>query len=76
MYQSIAVTKMVLPLEQCAFIVKWYCETHSLKSVHDDFIQEFLNSVSSSNYAILNLIFLNSKTDIKLNELLASDIYL
>ncbi len=43
------------------FIVKWYYETHSLKRVCDDFIQEFLNSVSLSNHAVLNLIFKKSK---------------
>ncbi len=47
---------MVLWLEQCVFIVKWYHETHSLKLVHHDFIQEFPNSVSLSNHAKLNLI--------------------
>ncbi len=36
--------------------MKWYYETHSLKRVCDDFIQEFLNSASSSNHAVLNLI--------------------
>ncbi len=47
---------MVLLLEQRAFIMKWYNETHSLKHICDDFIQIFLNSVSASNYAKPNLI--------------------
>ncbi len=54
--ESWQLTKMILSPEQCAFIVKWYYEAHSLKSTCDDFIQEFLNSVSPSNRAILNLI--------------------
>ncbi len=45
--EVLQVTKMVLSLEQRAFIVKRYCEIHLLKSVRYDFIQEFLNSVSS-----------------------------
>ncbi len=50
------VAKMVLSLEQCVFIVKQYYETHSLKHVRNDFIQEFLNLVSSFNRAVLNFI--------------------
>ncbi len=47
---------MVLLLEQCRFIVKRYHEAHSLIRVCADFVQEFPNSVSRSNHAILNLI--------------------
>ncbi len=50
------VAKMVLSLEQGAFIVKRYYETHSLKHVCNNFIEEFSNSVSPSNHAILNSI--------------------
>ncbi len=56
MNEVLRVTKIVLLLEQCAFIVKRYYETHSLKCIRDDFTQEFPNFVSSLNHAILNLI--------------------
>ncbi len=56
MNEVLEIVKMVLSLEQCAFIVKWHYETHLLKRVCEDFIQEFLNSVSPSSHAILNLI--------------------
>ncbi len=36
--------------------MKRYDGTHSLKHVSDDFIHEFLNSVSPFNHAILNLM--------------------
>ncbi len=60
---------MVLSLEQCAFIMKWYYETHSLKHVCIHFIQEFPNSVSPFNRITPNLIFLNSKMSIMLDDL-------
>ncbi len=47
MNEVLQVAKMVLSPEQCAFIVKWYYETHSLKHVRYEFIQEFLNFVIS-----------------------------
>ncbi len=52
MNEALQVAKMVLSLEQCAFIVKQYYETHLLKCVCDDFIQEFPNSASLSNRII------------------------
>ncbi len=58
MNEVLQVTKIVLLLEQCVFIVKQYYETHSLKHVRNDFMQEFPNFVSPSNHATLNLIFL------------------
>ncbi len=56
MNEVLQVAKMVSSLEQCAFIVKWYHETHSLKCVPTDLIQEFLNSICQSNLTILNLL--------------------
>ncbi len=56
------VTKMVLLLQQRAFIVK-QCIKHLLKRVCDNFIQEFPNSVSPPGHVILNLIFKKSKTN-------------
>ncbi len=56
MNKVLHVTKMILSQEQCAFIVKQYYGTHLLKCVCADFIQEFPNSVSPSNNAILNLM--------------------
>ncbi len=64
MKEALQVAKMVLLLEQRAFIVKWYYETCLLKYVCDTFIQEFPNSVSPSNHAILNLILKNLKMNI------------
>ncbi len=46
---------MVLLIEQRTFTVKQYYESHSLKYVRDDFIQEFPNSISPSYHTILNL---------------------
>ncbi len=40
MNDVLQVPKMVLLLEQCAFIVKRYFETYSLKRVRNDFIQD------------------------------------
>ncbi len=48
MNEVLQVTKIVLSPEQRAFIAKWYYETHLLKRVSDDFIQEFTNSASPS----------------------------
>ncbi len=45
--EVLQVTKMVLSLEQCAFIVKWYYETYSLECVYNDFIQKFPDFVIS-----------------------------
>ncbi len=64
MNEILQVVKMVLSLEQCAFTVKRYYETHLLKYVCDDFIQEFSNFVPPPDNAILILIFKNSKTNI------------
>ncbi len=54
MNEVLEVAKMVLSLEHPAFIVKLYYETHSLKRIHNDFIQEFLNSESLYSHATLN----------------------
>ncbi len=55
MNEVLQVTETVLSLEQCAFILKQYYETNLLKRVCDEFIQEFPNSKSPSNLAVLNL---------------------
>ncbi len=55
MNEGLQVTKMVLSLQR-AFTAKWYYETHSLKCVCDDFIQELRNSMTSSNHTIQNSI--------------------
>ncbi len=56
MNEILQIAKMVLSLEQYAFIVKRYFETHLLKHVCDDSIQKFPNSVSLFNRVVLNLI--------------------
>ncbi len=50
------VAKMVVSIEQRLFIVKQCYKIHLSKCVCDDFIQEFPNSLSLSNHAVLNLI--------------------
>ncbi len=57
MNEMFQVTKIVLSLEQCAFIVKWYDETHFFKCV-----RKFPNSVTPFNHAILLLKKIRKQT--------------
>ncbi len=61
MTKGLQVTKMVLALEQhIMFIVKRYCDTHSLNYVRDDFVQEFPNSASPSTSHFTCTFFSNN----------------